>query len=39
MHDLLQTYVPERLYPFVKSFWRLEVARMEEGCYAGGYYS
>lgn len=29
----LQTYVPEKLHPFVKSFWRLEVARLEEGCY------
>jgi AraC-like DNA-binding protein len=29
----LQTYVPEKLYPFVKSFWRLEVAQLGESCY------
>lgn len=29
----LQTYIPEGLHPFVKSFWRLEVARQGEACY------
>jgi len=29
----LQTYIPEKLYPFVKSFWRLEVANSGEKCY------
>jgi AraC-like DNA-binding protein len=29
----LQTYVPEKLYPFVKSFWRLEVVNSGERCY------